>query len=79
MSNEKLDAEMAAEVMHTEPGDVVWLKSGGPKMIVAKKEPFINFSPGFVPCIWFNEVGEIQRADICEKCLTSTNPNPEFY
>lgn len=47
--------------MSFEPGDVVQLKSGGPKMTVEWIEVDQTTNAETVACIWFEEVGRRQE------------------
>jgi uncharacterized protein YodC (DUF2158 family) len=61
--------------MEFKPGDVVRLKSGGPKMTVRKKSHNqINEAEPLVTCVWFvNE--EIREASFSPENLQPGEPN----
>jgi uncharacterized protein YodC (DUF2158 family) len=53
-------------------GDLVWLKSGGPKMTVKSSEPDSKYT-----CIWFQH-GEIQHHTFERVTLTKSDPFEMF-
>jgi uncharacterized protein YodC (DUF2158 family) len=57
-------------MMLIKPGDVVWLKSGGPKMTVAAVTP-----ENICGCIWFQH-GEILQFEFEISALRKSDP---FY
>jgi uncharacterized protein YodC (DUF2158 family) len=58
--------------MEIKAGDVVWLKSGGPKMTVKSID-----SKQLCKCIWFQH-GEIHHCDFEIVTLTKNDPTNMF-
>ena len=52
------------------PGDVVWLKSGGPAMTVSSR-----YSEQIVMCKWFTETNRLKTESIADIALTKVCPN----
>lgn len=50
-------------------GDVVWLKSGGPKMTIKT-----TYEDEICTCIWFKH-GELQYCDLESDTLTTVDPD----
>ena len=48
--------------MQCKPGDIVMLKSGGPKMTVASIRPNLDNTEVIAICIWFPAAAEEKRA-----------------
>jgi uncharacterized protein YodC (DUF2158 family) len=57
--------------MTLEIGDIVWLKSGGPKMTVEGKAAM----GGGVICKWFDRT-ELKTSTFAEGALTKEDPEP---
>jgi uncharacterized protein YodC (DUF2158 family) len=55
-------------------GDVVWLKSGGPPMVVIGA-PVPPAAPAhYLTCAWISPAGEPQQAHYPEEALVSSPP-----
>ena len=51
------------------PGDVVRLKSGGPKMTVEQYDNTGNYPLWGVRCVWFSGVYHVQNVCLMRECF----------
>jgi uncharacterized protein YodC (DUF2158 family) len=56
-----LDAFNTQQAMRFSVGDVVTLKSGGPRMTVTQVGPLTNGASDWLVCQWFDEQGELRQ------------------
>jgi uncharacterized protein YodC (DUF2158 family) len=56
-------------------GDVVWLKSGSPAMVV---DGFHQTSKNFYRCFWFNEEANAVSEYFNQLSLTTTKTEPQL-
>jgi len=56
-------------------GDVVWLKSGGPCMVV-NEAGTTHLGKGKVKCQWFTKIDEMREAEFFEDLLVATPQAP---
>jgi uncharacterized protein YodC (DUF2158 family) len=58
---------ISARMSEFKPGDVVQLKSGGPKMTISEASPGLR--AGHWNCVWFNHEGETKAATFQSEAL----------